>query len=810
MTLPELTDKIIDIDLALTAVDVFSTTTLSTNEQFATTDIGTAFLGFKSTTVDISVGTAHLTLINIDDGSKIQRTIEIGVENYDGTSETLYYQLKDTEIVHAGRWVCQVTITDGFGKTLTGRKFRFGIVGHILDGSDAALIAFDDINVMAAAVTTIYDDLNVFLGAVQDEEESRVAVEALRVTAENLRVDAEALRETAESERAATFSANETTRQQTFLANEGVRDGVVADLVASETVSQMVAEKYEEIEIIYADDIVSVKQQLADKAKRNWANILDFGADRTGVLNCRQAIVDALAYAISNNIKTLYIPSGEYYFPATANGAINIPSYFTVRGDGISSVINFDDNPSTPLTWNAIPFRSIGTSKVTLRDFKIKGSLDKYPTAMQANALPLIQFDGCSKMFLDNVHLEGSRTLSTQLGNCKGITITNCSVTNSIRDGFRCVNCSDVLINNNNLMNIGDDAIAVSSVNAVTDHVNSNIIITNNIITMSQGIKASGGKNVIVSDNIFKLCHGTAISVCYLPTVSSGIEGKDIPMSLSINNNIIEDNLRLSGDGALIIDINGTVKSTDVNGKYPGFNTPPYDYTWLKSPNVTPPFDGVSVTNNKIIRTRPLVAKISDYGLGNIIIRDSTTPYNDPQITEAMFETYCIQFKNCISNIIVAHNIISGYNKFNPIIFSSEFTGISYENVLISKNIFRDNFSSQIMMVSPLKKVNFIIDGNTFDVDPYFRNPAHNADNTWNVALTGSLSNGIAGDVADVIVTNNIFKNCYQVFGSPKITANNYAYMQTGTPNKGVTNKATCTSIEINGDPTLANYMQVV
>lgn len=164
MAKPTLSDKVILIDLDLADVNVFNTNDLHTNGQFATTDVGTAFIGFKSVGVDISTGTMKVSLINLDDNSKIQRSIVVDeLDNYDDTLKTFFYQVREAEIVHAGRWKGQITFTDVFGKTLTSRKFRFEISGHIFDKDDAPLVDVDDVTAFLSSVTAIYDDLNNFL-----------------------------------------------------------------------------------------------------------------------------------------------------------------------------------------------------------------------------------------------------------------------------------------------------------------------------------------------------------------------------------------------------------------------------------------------------------------------------------------------------------------------------------------------------------------------------------------------------------------------------------------------------------------------
>ena len=300
-------------------------------------------------------------------------------------------------------------------------------------------------------------------------------------------------------------------------------------------------------------------------------------------------------------------------------------------------IIEFDDNPSLNLTWNNCIIKSVNTENITFRNFRIIGSLEKYPDSMKTNALPLMNIDKCNNVVIDGVTLENCRTVTTQIGDCKKVKIINSSIKNSLRDGFRCVNCSDVIIMGNYLFNVADDCITVSSVNDVTN-VPSNTIISNNIIRMSQGIKALGGKNITISNNQFKLCHNTAISVC---RVLSGSEGLDIPMNVVITDNIIQDNIRFQqfSEGALIIDIIGTIKST-IDSKIIGLTQAPYNYTWVKNSEIQGAFENIIVKNNLITRTLPPVTKISEYGYGSIIIRDGKTPFNDLPITEDSFNTY--------------------------------------------------------------------------------------------------------------------------------------------------------------------------
>ena len=238
--------RVIEIDLDTAETNVFKNVPYETHEQFYSTDIGMAFLKFTGLAQDYTGCTARLTLINFNDGSKVQRIFEMD------TITTFVYPMLETELVHAGRWIGQLAVIKN-GTTISDNPFRFKINGPIMS---TALISFDNINTFTSQLTTIYDGLNTFLDVVILDESGRTDAEGLRETKEGI-------------------------RQSTFEANEIIRDGIVNSLVTAETIAQKVAEKYQLIEAESANRLLSVEQQLADTLNKSAITLTHMFADNT-------------------------------------------------------------------------------------------------------------------------------------------------------------------------------------------------------------------------------------------------------------------------------------------------------------------------------------------------------------------------------------------------------------------------------------------------------------------------------------------------------------------------------------------------
>lgn len=288
---PTALSKVIPLSVKLNEVDTSLNGQLITNKQFNTADTD-AWFSFTLDGLAATTGTFDLALINLHDKSVFNHTDKVFNTN------PFYYKLDSgtdeltNEIRHAGKWVGQLVVTLPNGDSAT-RKFIFAIEGHILDGAVVQTILLDDYNALITDIEASKNELAQYnidyaslIGTVTSQEEARVQ-------AEELRVIADALRETKEG-----------TRQTTFEANEVIRDGVVAAAIETEMIAQNVATKLTEKEATFAPRILSVEQQLADKADR---------AEVANGLTAKGASLYASLPTTGNSI-------GDYYYCSDGNG----------------------------------------------------------------------------------------------------------------------------------------------------------------------------------------------------------------------------------------------------------------------------------------------------------------------------------------------------------------------------------------------------------------------------------------------------------------------------------------------------------
>ena len=322
LTQPTALSKVIPLSVKLNEVDTSLNVPLITNKQFNTADTD-AWFSFTLDGLAATTGTFDLTLINLQDKSVFNHTDKVFNTN------PFYYKLDSgtdeltNEIRHAGKWVGQLVVTLPNGDSAT-RKFIFAIEGHILDGTVVQTILLEDYNALIADIEASKNELAQYnidyaslIGTVTDQE-------AARVQAEELRVIADALRETKEG-----------TRQTTFEANEVIRDGVVAAAIETEMIAQNVATKLTEKEATFAPRMLSLEEQLEQKANTSYVETL--------MSNITDGSPKELFYSISA-LSTKY-PSG-------ANGPILVMD--SSHADGAHSYI-----------WNGTQWQDVGIYQST-------------------------------------------------------------------------------------------------------------------------------------------------------------------------------------------------------------------------------------------------------------------------------------------------------------------------------------------------------------------------------------------------------------------------------------------------------------
>ena len=121
--------------------------------------------------------------------------------------------------------------------------------------------------------------------------------------------------------------------------------------------------------------------------------------------------------------------------------------------------------------------------------------------------------------------------------------------------------------------------------------------------------------------------------------------------------------------------------------------------------------------------------------------------------------------------------------------------------------------SCGLYFLSTYLKTNVKVEGNTFDMDPFFRSIIHNNDNTWSKQSTGEyIGVAIGGSLNGVILDNNTFANCYTGYlttAGVTVEGKNYSYIDIRDGKKrGVAVIGNTTPIYIDGDPASPTFGQ--
>lgn len=549
-------------------------------------------------------------------------------------------------------------------------------------------------------------------------------------------------------------------------------------------------------------DIVSVKQ---------------FGAVGDGVTDNTLAFQRAFNYVNSIGGGVVEIPPGTYRKGDAAGSIWIMYSNTTLRGHGDQSVIFFDDKDTVPRSGNDMLYISSG-SNINFENFKITGTALTYTS--ETNHKQCLTGENIDGLRLTNLTIEKVRYMATAFGYCKNVIMSGCRLDYIVRDGLRTVNSDNVLITNNVLKRVTDDAIAVHTLDAAAVP-GSGIVITNNILEACQGIKVLGAKQVIVRNNVIRRSLRNPIAI-EAPNV--GIEGNTNQFAIDVSGNIITDTLSLNLNTCININQAAARASPGLSTK-PGVNSVPYPYNYVNNIDsgtavVTGQW-GIRCCDNIIARTLPEGVAYSTYGYGQIFDRLATNLFYDPVTA---YQTHGILITTPATGLQIHGNNISGMGLgFIAIVLTvvgssntQDLASCSVQNNTIFDCPTLGFVLDALGSGAGAKQV--VIQNNTFDLDPYFRNSAHSADNTWtgignSVAIRGQNSLGW-------LIGGNVFKNCASTGidgnlteSSPNIVYSDFVGHGTNAGNKGVRalpSTAYNLIVPINGDPTSVTYGQIV
>jgi parallel beta-helix repeat protein len=304
-------------------------------------------------------------------------------------------------------------------------------------------------------------------------------------------------------------------------------------------------------------------------ARAGLFNVLDFGADRTGATETRQAFVDACTAIAAAGSGTLFVPDGTYLVDTDSYAdAINLPSncHLMMAAGAVIQLaeLGAEDN-------NHAIFRVSAKTNVKITGGKIIGR--RTGPSSGEHGFGIYILNGSTNVIVEDVEIIDQWGDGIYIGTTapsSNIRIRNCVIDNCRRDAITLTWCDDVTIENCNLTGTngtpGEYGLAIEPNSTDTGSVT----------------------NVRIVGNRLEGNAGAAIGL-------TGSQGGAIG-SVTISDIIIEKNTIVRGTVPGIKLAGPNVRDVDIDGNHiTGCN-----YPIVASTNAAGPVRNVSITRNNI------------------------------------------------------------------------------------------------------------------------------------------------------------------------------------------------------------------
>lgn len=556
----------------------------------------------------------------------------------------------------------------------------------------------------------------------------------------------------------------------------------------------IIANEPRDVGTVAAANVMGLAALLANKAeKTSVVTITDaaFGAIGDGVTPCNAAVNAALTFVhtmLSGGI--VYVPPGTFRWDDTGP-ALVMYSNTELAGAGDCSVIQQDDRPTNPRKDMILMF---DVEDVAIRNIRLRSTLDLYTneTAMSHIATGI----NVKRLRVENVTFQNVRFCALAVQHVEDALITGCRFEDSQRDACRVIHARNVRIVANHFLRVADDAISLHSSDVDTNIVGHGFVVSDNTFEACQGPKILGAKALIFTGNILIRCirHPLLVS-SELETV----EGNTPVFAITIADNIILDTFADRGTSyAIMVQIRN--RSKGALSAQPGAVAPVWPYAYENDVDSAGKVNvggfGITIRNNQIGWTLARGVNYEDYGFGPMLDRPGspTAGYINPAITDASYACAGIIIDGPVRGVHVSDNILFGGSlnpsAMTPAIWmtsdSASANTIVAEDVLIERNIITDWIGQRGIMLDHVTangSRNVIVARNKLNLDPFFRHPDHNNDNTWDTPDT-LIGIDFASRLYNGTVEANHFKNLSRPHpaGEQAMFLNNVVYFQ---PNGG-------------------------
>lgn len=478
--------------------------------------------------------------------------------------------------------------------------------------------------------------------------------------------------------------------------------------------------------------------------------------DLTGVTAANASINAAISAAAAAGKSEVILPSGTIMIDNT-KGSIVPPSNMRIRGAGRgkTTIICNDAADQTTQCLATAP----GSSNVHFSDFTLKGFGE---TGHFLSGVAGIYFNGCTDCSAHNIEVRYSRYISIFARNSNRLNISDNFIYRSMIDGINLSDTPNAIVSRNTIVGASDDAISAHTYDTTAAPVRSGLIISDNLIEESHGIRVLGAKATRISGNVMRrvMSHGIIVSAeTYFG------QGNTPMFGIEIANNVITDVFRRSETpprttAAYYIKLSGGPRSEASAGSgIPGwpnaagtvlnpFGTGVGSYyvnNTGAAGTATPGGGWFNVHGNTLLRTLPATTAWSQWGYGSAQYVGNAgdgTGFYSGGIPESALNIEGIIIDGPLAHSRISDNLIRTTGSYGIRFLPNQgypggvtpppIKDFDFNELTISGNKISDVSSACISFDTPGRsnqRISFL--DNTCDGDPRFISAGRGSGGTW-------------------------------------------------------------------------------